>query len=335
MQQLVSLDALNADWRDALDAAQDALQATTSCPTHLLTAEELRERGTRLTQDRSAVAQLLDRVARDEHVRLLHRLTAPRATKRMLGLPAAVQACVFDLDGVLTSSADGHAAAWADTFDELLSRRLERAGVHFSHYARFSRRADYDEHIDGKPRLDGVRAFLASRGIILPEGEPGDPPRAETVYGLANRKNEALLRRLDRQGVAAFEGSRRYLEAAREAGLPCAVVSASANTSRILERAGLTSLIGERIDGNAIDAERLRAKPAPDTLLAVCRRLAVQPQQAAVFETTRAGVAAARTAGFDLVVGVDRSGGADKLLAQGADVVVTDLAELIRPELTG
>jgi beta-phosphoglucomutase-like phosphatase (HAD superfamily) len=248
-------------------------------------------------------------------------------------LPNDALACVFELEGVLTGGAAVHAAAWAETFDALLLKRSERTGERFGPFAPFNPRTDYAVHIHGRPRVEGVRAFLASRGIRLPEGEPGDLPSAETVHGLANRKNHALLRRLDAQGVDAYEGSRRYLEAARDVGLHCAVVSASANTESILESAGLAELIEQRVDGNAIVASGLRAWPAPDVLLAACRRLDVRPQQTAVFETDVAGIAAGRAGDFEVVVAVDRTGDADTLRRQGADLVVGDLAELLDARL--
>lgn len=331
----VSLDALSAGWRIAFDAAEDALRAASAAGMSRLGAAELRERSGRLARERDAIARLLDAAARENHTRLRRPLSAPRATRRMLGLPEEALACLFDLDGVLTASATIHAAAWAETFDEFLSRRGEHAGEGFAHLVRpFDPRADYFAHVHGRPRLDGVRDFLASRGIRLPDGVPADPPGAETMHGLANRKNEALLHRLDREGVAAFDGSRRYLEASHEAGLRCAVVSASANTAAILERAGLSALVDERIDGDTIRHERLRAKPAPDTLLAACRDLAIPPDAAVAFETTRAGIAAGRSADVGLVVAVDRAGRAGTLRADGADVVVGDLAELLDPALT-
>jgi HAD superfamily hydrolase (TIGR01509 family) len=192
---------------------------------------------------------------------------------------------------------------------------------------------DYARHIHGKPRLEGVRAFLASRGISLPEGQPGDPAGLETVHGIANRKNQAHLQRLDDHGVTAFEGSRRYLQIARDAGIECAVVSASANTQTILERCGLAGLIDQRVDGNTIVAENLRAKPAPDTLLAACRRLRVDPQHAAAFETTPAGIAAARAAGFRLVIGVGSAGESDALRTEAPDFIVSGPAELLAQKL--
>jgi beta-phosphoglucomutase-like phosphatase (HAD superfamily) len=325
------LDVLSAHWRVAFWSAQDALRAAG----RYLPASERRRREAELALEREATARLLDAVAAQEHVRLVHRIGAPRPTKPMLGLPKDALACVFELEGVLTGSAAVHAAAWAETFDELLLKRSERAGGRFGTFAPFDPRADYDEHIHGRPRLEGVRAFLASRGIRLPEGEPGNPPSAETVHGLANRKSQAFLRRLDAQGVKAYEGSRRYLEAAREAGLHCAVVSASANTGIILERAGLARLIDQRVDGNTIVAAGLRAWPAPDVLLAACRQLDVRPPQTAVFETAVAGIAAGRAGDFELVVGIDRSGDADALQREGADIVVGDLSELLDPSLAG
>ncbi len=326
----VDLDALSAHWRLALNAAQDALVAARASSGSLhFPASELRERATELAREREATARLLDETARVEHVLLHHPLLVRRATNSLLGLPRGVLACVFDLDGVLTASATIHAAAWAEALDEFLSRRVDQTGERFAPFKPFDRAHDYDEHIHGKPRLEGVHAFLASRGIRLPEGNPDDPAGKETVYGLANRKNEALRDRLEQEGVTAYAGSQLYLEDVHDAGLHCAVVSASANTSSILEQAGLTSLIDVCVDGNTISSERLRSKPEPDTLLAACRLLRVAPEQAAAFETTPAGVAAARAAGFGYVLGVDRRGGAEMLPPQGADHVVTDLATLL------
>ena len=189
--------------------------------------------------------------------------------------------------------------------------------------------------ITGRPRLTGVRAFLASRGISLPEGNPDDPPGTDTVYGVANRKNVALQRRLDHEGVSAYAGSRSYLEAARMIGLRTAVVSASVNTAIILERAGLAELIDQRIDGTTIETERLRPKPAPDTLFAACQRLDVEPRRTAAFETTAAGIAAAREADFRLVVGIDRDGTGDTLHASDTDLFIKDLADLFKRDSAG
>ena len=247
----------------------------------------------------------------------------------MLGLPQAVRGCVFDLEGVLAGSSRIHAAAWAETLDEFLSRRVEATGERFAPYTLFDPGVEYERYIQGKPRLEGVHAFLASRGIRLPEGSAADPAGAETVWGLATRKNEALLRRLDREGVSAFAGARVYLEGLREAGVSCAVVSASANTETILQRAGLADLIDAQVDGATIQSERLRGKPDPDVLLAACDLLGVRPHEAASFETTLDGVDAGRNAGFGLVIAIDRRGNVDTLRAHGADLAATDLTALL------
>jgi beta-phosphoglucomutase-like phosphatase (HAD superfamily) len=325
----VDLDALSAHWRVALNAAQDALVAARLS----LSARELRERHHQLENERTTTAQLIEAIAAEEHVSLIHHLGAPRPSHRMLGLPAGVLVCVFDLEGVLTASAEIHAAAWTDAFEPFLLRRSDRAGERYGPCRSFNPRADYRAYLHGRPRLDGVRAFLAARGIRLPEGDPNDAPGSETVHGLANRKQQALLRRLDSEGVTAYEGSRRYLGAARDAGLRCVVVSASANAYAILERAGLTPLVDGRLDGNTIVASGLRASPHPDVLLAACRQLGVQPRQAAVFETEPAGATAGHAAGFARVVGVDRAGQPNLLRDNGADIVVTDLAELLDPSV--
>lgn len=244
----------------------------------------------------------------------------------MLGLPDGVVACLFDLDGVLTNTAAVHNAAWTQMFDEYLRGRAQRLGEEF---VAFDPQVDYPEYVDGKPRADGVRDFLASRGIRLPEGDPDDPPGAETVQGLANRKNEEVLRRIDEDGVEVFEGSRRYLEAARDAGLRRAVVSSSANTHQVLEVTGLIDLVEGWIDGITIGVEGLKGKPAPETFLAGARCVGAEPAEAAVFEDALAGVEAGRAGRFGFVVGVDRVGHAEALRAHGADVVVRDLAELL------
>ena len=244
----------------------------------------------------------------------------------MLGLPDGVTACLFDLDGVLTDTASVHDAAWKEMFDSFLKARAEHDGTPF---VPFDPQRDYEDYVDGKPRIDGVRDFLASRDITLPEGSAGDPPTAATLVGLGQRKNEVVLRRIHNDGVKVFEGSRRYLAAAREAGLRRAVVSSSANTQEVLEVTGLAQYVELRVDGVTIVEEHLTGKPAPDTFLAAARRLEVQPAQAAVFEDALAGVAAGRAGHFGYVVGVDRVGQADALREHGADVVVDDLARLL------
>jgi beta-phosphoglucomutase family hydrolase len=244
----------------------------------------------------------------------------------MLGLPEGVRACLFDLDGVLTQTAKVHAAAWKEMFDSFLRERAAKAGEPFRP---FDPVADYDEYVDGKPRYDGVRSFLAARSIELPEGEESDPPGVETVTGLGNRKNELVLHVIRKQGVEAYEGSVRYVRAAREAGLHRAVVSSSSNCRELLAAAGIEDLFEERIDGLVAERDHLKGKPAPDTFLAGARALGVAPRQAAVFEDALAGVAAGRAGGFACVVGVDRVGQADELREHGADLVVSDLAELL------
>jgi HAD superfamily hydrolase (TIGR01509 family) len=214
-------------------------------------------------------------------------------------------------------------------FDEFLR---ERAGAGGEEFRPFDAVEDYDEYVDGMPRYDGVRTFLRSRGIELPEGTPADPPTAETVHGLGNRKNDLVLALIREGGVEAYEGSVRYVHAAREAGLRCAVVSSSANAREVLEAAKIDELFDEVVDGIVAGREHLKGKPAPDTFVAGARKLGLEPPAAAVFEDALAGVAAGRAGAFGYVVGVDRTGQADALRSHGADVVVTDLAQLLERE---
>jgi beta-phosphoglucomutase family hydrolase len=244
----------------------------------------------------------------------------------MLGLPPGVTACLFDMDGVLTQTAIVHNAAWTETFDAYLRERSERTNETFRP---FDPGRDYHDYVDGRTRADGVRTFLASRGITLPEGVPDDPPDAETVNGLGNRKNEIVVRRIREEGVQVFDGSVAYLRAATAAGLLCAVVSASANTPDVLRVTGLDKLIRTRVDGIVARELKLPGKPAPDTFLEGARRLGVRPEQAAVFEDAQSGVAAGRAGNFGFVVGVDRVGQAEELKKHGADIVVNDLSELL------
>jgi beta-phosphoglucomutase family hydrolase len=244
----------------------------------------------------------------------------------VLGLPDGTRACLFDLDGVLTETAVVHNAAWKEMFDAYLQERSRRMGEPF---VPFDPGRDYDEYVDGKPRADGTRSFLASRGIELPEGSDDDPPSAETIHGLGTRKNEIVLRRIREDGVEAYESSVRYVRAARDAGLRRAVVSSSANCRDVLIAVGIEDLFEARIDGVVAGREHLRGKPAPDTFLAAARALGLGPQAAAVFEDALAGVEAGRAGRFRFVVGVDRTGQADALKKHGADIVVADLAELL------
>jgi beta-phosphoglucomutase family hydrolase len=245
----------------------------------------------------------------------------------MLGLPAQVRACLFDLDGVLTQTAKVHAAAWKQAFDQFLRRRAEQGGGDF---VAFDEVEDYDEFVDGKPREDGVRSFLASRAIELPEGGPEDTPDDLTVHGLGNRKNEILLEMIREDGVQPYEGSVRYVQAVRSAGLPRAVVSSSANAHDVLAAAGILDMFDAIVDGVQAQRRHLHGKPAPDTFLAGAEALDVEPAAAAVFEDALAGVQAGRAGGFGCVVGVDRVGQAQALHEHGADVVVGDLAELLQ-----
>ena len=260
--------------------------------------------------------------------RTVRRASAEPQTLSKLGLPDGVRACLFDLDGVLTQTAKVHAAAWKEMFDRFLRERATKDGGLFRP---FDPVADYDEYVDGRPRYDGVRSFLASRGIDLPDGEQRDSAAAKTLHGLGNRKNEIVLRLLHEEGVDAYEGSVRYVRAAREAGLRRAVVSSSSNCREVLAAAQIEDLFERRIDGLVAERDHLRGKPAPDTFLAGARALGVDPRQAAVFEDALAGVEAGRAGGFACVVGVDRVGQADELRAHGADLVVCDLAELLDP----
>lgn len=244
----------------------------------------------------------------------------------MLGLPEAVHACLFDLDGVLTDTASVHKKAWKAMFDDYLRQRAERDGEPF---VAFDSHGDYLQYVDGKPRQDGVRSFLRSRGIDLPDGNPDDPPDAETVAGLGNRKNEMFQKVLHDDGVEAFSGSRRYLEAVAAAGLGIAVVSSSANTRQVLDVTGLSHFVQQRVDGLTLRDEHIAGKPAPDSFLRAAQLLGVEPAAAAVFEDALAGVAAGRNGHFGFVVGVDRADQAAQLRDSGADVVVSDLAELL------
>lgn len=244
----------------------------------------------------------------------------------MLGLPEQIEALLFDLDGVLTQTAKIHAAAWKQTFDELLRRRAEQRHEKF---VPFDQVSDYDDYVDGLPRADGVRSFLSSRGIELPEGAPDDDAGTDTIQGIGNDKNERVLALIREQGVEAYDGSVRYVGAAARAGLRRAVVSSSTNCRDVLAAAKLDGLFDAIVDGNVAQQQELKGKPAPDTFLAGARELGVEPARAVVFEDALAGVEAGRSGSFGYVVGVDRVGQRDELLAHGADVVVTDLAELL------
>jgi beta-phosphoglucomutase family hydrolase len=244
----------------------------------------------------------------------------------VLGLPSQVTVCLFDLDGVLTQTALVHGAAWKQTFDSFLESWSERHGQPF---VPFDSGADYHRYVDGRQRADGVRTFLASRGITLPEGDPDDTPDQETVNGVGNRKNVLVLQKIKEGAVQVYPGSVEYLKAAKEAGLRRAVVSASANCKDVLEAAGIADLLEVRVDGVVARELGLPGKPAPDTFLHAAKLLGVAPEICAVYEDAQAGVAAGKAGGFGIVIGVDRVGQADALREHGADMVVTDLSELL------
>ncbi|MCM3882402.1 HAD family phosphatase [Frankia sp. R82] len=252
----------------------------------------------------------------------------------MHGLPDHVTACLFDLDGVLTNTATVHAAAWKEMFDDFLENWAHRSGDPF---VPFDIGRDYADHVDGRPRVDGVRAFLASRHIGIPDGTPDDPPSALTVHALATRKNILVQRQIQEHGVDVYPGSVSYLRELVAGDTPRAVVSSSANCVEVLRVTGLDALVAQVVDGVVAARENLAGKPAPDTFLAGARRLGVPPGQAAVFEDALAGVEAGRAGGFGFVVGVDRvgSGHGEALRAHGADIVVRDLAELLEPATSG
>lgn len=248
-----------------------------------------------------------------------------QAAQPPVGLPPIVQVCLFDLDGVLTQTAKVHAAAWAEMFDDYLRGRADAGGDPFRSFTP----DDYNRYVDGKPRADGTRSFLESRGIHLAEGGSDDPPDAATVNGLGNRKNELVLQKIDEGKVEVYDGSVAYLDAVRAAGMRTAVVSSSANCEAVVEAAGIADLLDVRVDGSTAGERQLAGKPKPDMFLAAASDLGVGPDEAAVFEDAIAGVQAGRAGSFGFVIGVDRVGQRDELLAQGADIVVDDLADLL------
>jgi beta-phosphoglucomutase-like phosphatase (HAD superfamily) len=324
LQLADELDELSAHWRLALDAAQAALHAAPAA----FRSDPLSGRANLLKAERTATAHSLEGLAQDFQAKAWRSdLEIPAWNLyRLLGLPPEVQACVFDLEDVLTGSPSLQVAAWGETWAALSA---ERGGRKAAHFAPFDPRLDYYAHLHARPRLEGVRDFLASRGITLAEGESDDPPGCETVHALANLKQRSLLRRLNAGGLSAFAGSRRYLQLARDAGLHCAAVSASANTQSILERTNLAALIESTVDGMAMLTQQLRRSPAPDTLLAACWQLDVEPELAAAFVSTADGVAAGRAAGFALVAGIGEGPLQRSLAARGADLVAANLREVL------
>jgi len=255
--------------------------------------------------------------------------SAIREDHRSLRVPPGIRACLFDLDGVLVQTAKIHAAAWKQLFDRFMRDLAEREDRPFRP---FEVPQDYLAYVDGRLREDGVRGFLASRGIAVPEGKRNDPASVCSVHGLAARKNEIVLELIEQQGIDVYDGSILFVEAARAAGLRCAVVSASKNTRTALAATRISELFEVVVDGVVAEREGLAGKPHPDTFLAGAAALGVEPAEAAVFEDALAGVEAGRAGSFAWIVGVDRGAGAEALLRYGADVVVTDLAELLEQQ---
>lgn len=243
----------------------------------------------------------------------------------LFGLPDGTLACLFDMDGVLTDTATVHTTAWKETFDKFLQSAAAASGSDLRPFSD----EDYARYVDGKPRVNGVRDFLVSRGINLPEGQPDDPPGTATITGVGNAKNTLVQQMIEHGGVAVFEGTIDYVQKIREAGLVTAVVSSSANAVSVLSAAGISDLFDVRVDGIVALEHGLPGKPYPDTYLFAAEQLSVQPQQAAVFEDALSGVQAGRAGGFALVVGVDRLNQEELLRQNGADVVVKDVAYML------
>lgn len=322
----LELDTISSRWQQALDADEDALSAASLS----LPATEINQRRSLLVQERVAVARDLTRLAHVAGVHPTPWLSPVPVSNEMLGLPAAITACLFDLDGVLTDSGVLHAWAWGEVLDQFLQRVSEQASWHF---IPFDRVADYREYMDGRPRLEGIHAFLSSRGIRLPEGRFDDRAEADTAYGLARWKGELLSRGLHSRGSTALPGARRYLQAAGHAGLRRAVLSASLHASRMLELAGLATLVEAHVDADVIQAEGLRSRPAPDQLESACRNLGVEPSETVAFTHGVAGVAAGQAAGLT-VIGVAQGSDAELLAALAADRVVPSLGSLLNRRLT-
>jgi beta-phosphoglucomutase-like phosphatase (HAD superfamily) len=317
----IDLESVSADWQRAFDAAGSALRAATGS----LPPAELHTRQRALVDEVGATAVALHALATGGG-QPAPWLSPTPVTNAMLGLPATVRACLFDVEGVLTDSSRLHAWAWGEVFDDFLSRLGEATGWHV---VPFDRAADYRTYVEGRSRLEGVHAFLESRGVHVPEGHPDEWSDADTAHNLARRKGMLLETRLHEQDVVtALPGARRYLEATRRAGVARGVVYESANTFPILERAELAPLIDAHVDAAVISAEGLRSRPAPDLLLAACRRLEVLPKYAVTFTNTPAGVVAGRRAGI-LTIGVGDAAQCELLEEFGADRVVPSLSSVL------
>ena len=251
---------------------------------------------------------------------------------RPLARPDGIEAVIFDMDGVITDTASVHAAAWKELFDSFLAERSRRTGEPFE---AFDLEADYRPYVDGKPRYDGVRDFLRSRGIELPEGDRSDSPGADTVCGLGNRKNQVFLQQLETEGARPFAPAVALVRALKADGAGVAVISASRNMNAVLDAAGLDALFDVRVDGVLAAELGLPGKPAPAVFEEAARRLGIAAAHTAVVEDAIAGVRAGRAGGFAIVVGVDRTRQAEALREAGADIVVRDLGELWRPQEAG
>ena len=317
----VELQTISSYWQRALDAAQAALDAAGGS----LPAPELGLRRRELLRERQQTTEMLTRLANVTGARPMPWLSSVPVNTAMLGLPNHVRACVFDVEGVLTNGGVLHAWAWGEVFDDFLLHLSGQTGWQF---IPFDRIGDYRAFFDGRARLEGIHLFLASRGIRLPEGRFDDPAEAHTACGLAKRKGQMLARGLRVRGVTALPGAVRYLEAAGRASLARAVVSSSTSTLPVLELAGLATLIEERVDADAIRAEGLRSRPAPDQLLVACRRLGVRPQEAVTLTHSPAGIAAGKAAGL-AVIAVGDGAYAELLRGFGAECVVPSLNALL------
>lgn len=316
------LDTVADDWQLALDGAVEAVDAADKA----YTAEERGRLRRSLAQERAETTVLLERLAHTTGVHNVPWLSPVPLHPSSLGLPDRVRACIFDLDGVLTDSGVVHAAAWAEVFDDFLLRLALETDRQF---LPFDRDLDYRTYIDGRPRLEGIHLFLRSRGIRLPEGLPEDRADVDSAYGLARHKSEALTRVMRRRGVSALPGARRFLESAGRSGLGRAVVSGSQTVLPMLELAEISTLVDARVDAETIRFERLRSRPAPDLLLAACRKLEVEPAETVSFAHSPDGVAAGRAAGMGVIgVGVDDAA-RERLRGFGPERVVPSLATLL------
>jgi HAD superfamily hydrolase (TIGR01509 family) len=318
------VEHLAVDWLAALAAAETAIGDKAA----RLTPSETRAYAQHLRLEHEQTAGLLETLAHGQRgaTLLVDCLHHPTVDIRLLRLPTGVSACIFDLEGALTTSAALHCDAWRLTLDPFLFTYADR--VH-RQYVPFDPRRDYPDYLAGRTRLTGLRAFLTSRAISLRDGEPSERPGSESVHGLANRKQEVLRRLIEQRGVEAFAGSRAYLEVASIVGARRAVVSASTNSALVLRRAGIADLIEVQVDGDTVERESLRPEPAPDMLLAACARLGVEPSQAAAFETTPAGIVAARAAGIRMAIAVARDGHTGAFAGCDPDLTVTDLGEIL------